>query len=367
MLIFHQLSANSAALDLANSTDPEPDIWTLGTRYRPSHQSMPHTDSSMYRPVLSNLSSPPSERTPEVPGKKSLRHSTNVTFDDSTKFEAVPTTASLPRPGSLQTSYSMSDVPTLRNSTGYDTVITPPKTAAEQQFHNHNVNMGRIPANGINSRQSRDLSSALGNLSVRDDSSSGPPSLSSLQASAAPFGPSVSVPTDNSLMNIGSPTMSFNAPQAYAYSMQTYNANQINSQMVGTNPLAAYTNQHQTMFGPMSSYAQFAKTQDAQVRRRAGPYGGDESRFNNMPLETYRGSLYELCKDQHGCRYLQRRLEEGNPEHIEAIFLEIRPHIIELMTGKCIALSLLLSSTVADQYRSFRQLSLSKATGALQR
>jgi hypothetical protein len=63
------------------------------------------------------------------------------------------------------------------------------------------------------------------------------------------------------------------------------------------------------------------------------PSGGDETRFNNIPLENYQGKLYELCKDQYGCRYLQRKLEENNVKQTQAIFSEILPNIVELMTG----------------------------------
>jgi len=42
--------------------------------------------------------------------------------------------------------------------------------------------------------------------------------------------------------------------------------------------------------------------------------------------------VYSLCKDQHGCRFLQRKLEENNPRITEIIFNEVYPHIVELMT-----------------------------------
>lgn len=42
--------------------------------------------------------------------------------------------------------------------------------------------------------------------------------------------------------------------------------------------------------------------------------------------------LYSLCKDQHGCKYLQRKLEERHPEHIQMIFEETNVHVVELMT-----------------------------------
>lgn len=56
------------------------------------------------------------------------------------------------------------------------------------------------------------------------------------------------------------------------------------------------------------------------------------SRFNQAPIETFVGQIYELCKDQHGCRYLQRKLEERDPETVHVIWLETNIHVIELMT-----------------------------------
>lgn len=56
------------------------------------------------------------------------------------------------------------------------------------------------------------------------------------------------------------------------------------------------------------------------------------SRYQNTPLESFRGQIYELCKDQHGCRYFQKKLEERNPEQVHMIWLETNMHVIELMT-----------------------------------
>lgn len=55
-------------------------------------------------------------------------------------------------------------------------------------------------------------------------------------------------------------------------------------------------------------------------------------RFNGQPLEAYGGSIYELCKDQHGCRYLQKQLEHANADQVRMIWLETCSHVVELMT-----------------------------------
>lgn len=56
------------------------------------------------------------------------------------------------------------------------------------------------------------------------------------------------------------------------------------------------------------------------------------SRYHNMPLDSFRNQIYELCKDQHGCRYLQKKLEERNAEQVHTIWLETNMHVVELMT-----------------------------------
>lgn len=56
------------------------------------------------------------------------------------------------------------------------------------------------------------------------------------------------------------------------------------------------------------------------------------NRFANLSLEQLGGEIYALCKDQHGCRYLQKKLEDRNPEQVHMIWLETNQHVIELMT-----------------------------------
>ncbi|CDO70932.1 hypothetical protein BN946_scf184829.g40 [Trametes cinnabarina] len=58
----------------------------------------------------------------------------------------------------------------------------------------------------------------------------------------------------------------------------------------------------------------------------------DLNRFAGTRLEDLAGEIPQLCKDQHGCRYLQKKLEEGNPEHRDMIFRETFSHFADLMT-----------------------------------
>ncbi len=77
------------------------------------------------------------------------------------------------------------------------------------------------------------------------------------------------------------------------------------------------------------------------------------NRFTGVRIEDLQGELLTLCKDQHGCRYLQRKLEEGDPAHRDMIFRETYGHFPELMTdpfGNYLCQKLLEYST--DEQRS---------------
>lgn len=74
--------------------------------------------------------------------------------------------------------------------------------------------------------------------------------------------------------------------------------------------------------------------------------GEDASKYANAKLEDFTGEIYSLCKDQHGCRFLQRQLDLGrevsegkiqsttltNDIAATMIFNEIYLKIVELMT-----------------------------------
>ncbi|KDP30623.1 hypothetical protein JCGZ_16188 [Jatropha curcas] len=53
-------------------------------------------------------------------------------------------------------------------------------------------------------------------------------------------------------------------------------------------------------------------------------------KYNSVDEVT--GRVYLMAKDQHGCRFLQRKFSEGTPQDVEKIFLEVIDHIVELMT-----------------------------------
>ncbi|KAL5992382.1 hypothetical protein ACLOJK_013299 [Asimina triloba] len=50
-----------------------------------------------------------------------------------------------------------------------------------------------------------------------------------------------------------------------------------------------------------------------------------------LSLAELRGNIYLFAKDQHGCRFLQQKFDEGNPQDVQIIFNEIVDYVVELM------------------------------------
>ncbi|KAF8395983.1 hypothetical protein HHK36_017594 [Tetracentron sinense] len=78
---------------------------------------------------------------------------------------------------------------------------------------------------------------------------------------------------------------------------------------------------------------------DGRISRGSSPDSIDLRHSNlRSQLQKYNsidevtGRIYLMAKDQHGCRFLQRKFSEGTAEDVEKIFLEIICHIVELMT-----------------------------------
>lgn len=60
----------------------------------------------------------------------------------------------------------------------------------------------------------------------------------------------------------------------------------------------------------------------------------ENARYQNIQLENLQGEILGMCKDQHGCRFLQKKLEENDPHHVQLIFQETNKHVVELMAGR---------------------------------
>jgi hypothetical protein len=60
---------------------------------------------------------------------------------------------------------------------------------------------------------------------------------------------------------------------------------------------------------------------------------GNQEPLTYTNFEQLLGKIYMVSKDQQGCRFLQKKLEEQDPEVVNTIFNEVFGYITELMTG----------------------------------
>ncbi|KAJ5502517.1 Armadillo-like helical [Penicillium fimorum] len=320
----NMLSANPDAHDLANPRAPGSDNYTNHSRHRSSHQSMPQNIHNFGR--LDQVGSQNNEdhgnsvHTSRHGPRRSI--GSQISFHDDRHDEtATPVPSS--RPTALQSSYSTNDLPTIKGN-GAGNAITPPK-AHNEHIHHHNASMGRVLQNGVNNQAKTEFDETefYGNQST-------------LHASAPPFGPQLSsaAPTNHITSSTVQMGLPFQVPAvpAFNYGLQSYvgQATPVNGHMQNFGGASAYNNAYPG-YGPGFRFNEPA-ARGSMAQRRQENDATQLTRFGNYPLEHYKGELYSLCKDQHGCRYLQRKLEERNPEHVQLIFSETYMHVIELMT-----------------------------------
>ena len=184
-----------------------------------------------------------------------------------------PIVSSEPRPtlANIHSSYSTNDVPTLKKANGLVSNVTPPKTQAQQQFHNHNASLGRIPPSAMSTRHSHELSVSDGR---RDEQANGYQQvLSGLQASAAPFGPPTTAASPvesmpNAMAQLNSAIAFPNQAYYPAFGMQMMNMGMTPIHMA--NPVAFHNQmqplQPQNGFAPYPNYGPQGRFQDSQAR-----------------------------------------------------------------------------------------------------
>lgn len=188
--LLFQLSASSAALDLAPPPAPDSEKsvgWSRVNRHR-QQQSLS---------AIKGLSSSKSNHLTGRGGRPQyLRLSLDLKYisESSAKPSPAPMspqTGHMASPPRLQSSYSANDLPTVKNPSGSSVLAANANNHAQQHFHNHNANMGRIPAGAMPMRHSRELSSDNSINASREQPNGFQSMQTALQPSAAPFGPSL--------------------------------------------------------------------------------------------------------------------------------------------------------------------------------
>ncbi|KAM5489067.1 hypothetical protein MaudMau93_003792 [Microsporum audouinii] len=338
------LSANSAAVDFANSRTPVPENYNSNGRHHAVHHSMPQNTLSW----LSDNSTEKIHQSSATNGNNTGnfhtgRHVNRLSLgNDLSALGALSTAAHQPnhttghhRPTSLQLSYSTSDIPTAHNGFFTDSTARTQAELTLNSFQTHSRMHSRSNGGSANTTPPTPQST-----SDREEPGPSIPSFqSSFQPNAVSHALVLTSPTAIAPSANGSttPTPSTFATPVYGYGMQAY----------APAPLQLNGNYHTAVQGhPMfgaygvppqppqaSNYGRFMESPRAATQgRRNGEAENPLNRFGNVPLESYSGEIYGMCKDQHGCRYLQRKLEEGIPEHVQIIFRETQMHVVELMT-----------------------------------
>ena len=185
----------------------------------------------------------------------------------------------------------------MKNTNGNASNVTPPKTHAQQHFHNHNASLGRIPSSAVNNRHSRELSGSE-NRGDEQTQVTTFQQVPGLQANAIPFGPPVTMAdamaSQFAHLNINPQYI----PAAFygGYGMQFMNMGMFPAQM--NNPLAF--NQQLQVYQPQpqpqngfsgyqnQNYGQQGRFQDSQamvIRQRRMQNG--EGRVAHIMLLSF--------------------------------------------------------------------------------
>ncbi|SPO05724.1 related to Drosophila pumilio protein and Mpt5p protein [Cephalotrichum gorgonifer] len=290
----------------------------------------------------------------------SFRHSLDLKYLSETTSDSILSSAGnhlITTPPKLQNSYSTGDV-TSNKSNASQNFGNSPNNHAQQHFHNHNASLGRIPAGAMPTRHTRELSNDGSSAMSREHSGGYPSIQSTLQGGAAPFGPTMASPAGPN-PNVGAPNQ---APNGYPYYVNNNGYGPPGGPPGGPPsgppagpastgagnfgvPLLTMGLQNMNVNGyPSGGYAgaynpgyqgssqQQRDSQARVIQNRRQMDNEAMSRFHNLPVEAVAGQIYDLCKDQHGCRYLQKKLEEQNPAQTHLVWLETNQHVVELMT-----------------------------------
>lgn len=324
------LSANHDALRISNGRTPGPDHFNpQSRRTRSTHQSMPQN----FGPArFDNVEESYERIVPRHQAHQQPHHQPHRSLESSFNFPIEHSGSMTPvgRPVSLQSSYSTNDVPTM-SAMGYDSAITPPHTRSgsfhqhnASMGHQHNASMGRIPGNVSQPHSSRNSPE-----SVNGNHQAG---QNMLQPSALAYGPQqyASVSGNSGIPGLVSHVSHGNAQyQPYPNAFATGASYGQGGQQIAYVAPVPYQQNHAS-FQP-ASYQVAPRVGPTPRRGVDGADSPHQNRYNNTPIEQHIGQIYAMCKDQFGCRYLQRKLEEHDPSVLKIIFNETCAHVNELM------------------------------------
>ena len=353
------VNLSSSALDLALARGVDPTVQATDRSTASRHRiSLPpaalggNVGIAPLNSILANA---------ENKASANNRRSVEVKFSAETKRPSLASPPRVTANGTLQKapSYSTNDIPTLKSMNGdlsasnVSNITSPPRQPnGIRDPTSPQNNISRIlssTSSTTHKRASQDFASIA---SQTKDSNDNIPAYSGLQAEAAPFGPMAHGAHDSPLQQVGQNGIS---PYAQPPFYGGYNMQMLNNGLHGMNIGGAYGGQPQWQgqMNPFNQPGQFGGNgyqhfrQNGNAVSGAGRYGDQQrqamqqrrqaqeeaqARYNTVTITQLQGEIYTLCKDQHGCRFLQRKLDERDDGSVDRIYEEVKDHIIELMT-----------------------------------
>jgi len=329
------LASASTALDLASSAHPDQHLATRASRNRISLPPTTLNGNITLAPLDSILASTADNR-PNHQNRRSM----DVKFSMEPKRPSLTTVASRTYTNGATPSFSTSDLPTLKSMNGetpenganLNSPPVHPSRVAEEQ----SATLSRLTS----ARQSQDLTANV-NL-MKPDENTDAFAQPMLQGNAAPFGPLS--PEHGMPRGFMNQMAAYGQPYFHPYNMQMLGNSFQNMNMgvgngYGIPPqfpgLMQNNFQAQPAFPNFQSYPQAGPPANSAARITSPPRRATaeeaQQNFTNVKLEQIIGQIYGLCKDQHGCRFLQRKLDERNEQTVQIIFNEVKTHMVELM------------------------------------
>jgi len=86
---------------------------------------------------------------------------------------------------------------------------------------------------------------------------------------------------------------------------------------------------HEPNFSNMAKQVQAGKKPNARNTNKAGRFSA--SHYENVEIKDCVGQICFICKDQQGCRFLQREIDKAGSQVVDIIFSEVITHVNELI------------------------------------
>jgi hypothetical protein len=340
-------SAPSAALDLAlaqaSKSEQQVPERTTGNRHRISLPPSALSSNGTIAPLNSILAN-----ASDAKAAASNRRSMEVKFTAETKRPSLMASPPRVMPNGVhkaQASYSTNDIPTLKTINGDNaggvTITSPssqPNHLADTSSDQSGSTINQLSSASTSNRQSQDFTSIA---KSQESSSDTLPSQNGFHGTA---GYAAMHSHDANHMSGFTPNMHQYGQPGY---FGGYGVQALNSNFGGMNLNGAYGGQGQWPNsvpqypqGGYSGYQQYpqngqvvgsavARYDNSRALQQRKVHADDQ--FQSTTVPDIAGQIYGLCKDQHGCRFLQRKLEEQNAQDIQIIFDEVKDHFTELM------------------------------------